>query len=90
MKQVITAILVQVEVTPYDDAGRAMLRPKPIVLIAAEADIPKPVLDWVRGKLNEHLSGNAHGSRAEEVEATGNPGAGDAAHGASVGRRNKR
>ena len=55
MKQTITAIVVQVEVTPFNDEGKAMLRDKPIVFPAAEADLPDPVLEWVREMISKRM-----------------------------------
>jgi hypothetical protein len=49
MRQVITGLLVQVEITGYDEAGRVAGRPdKPIQFSTLEADIPADVLEWVR------------------------------------------
>jgi len=51
MKTAITAIQVSVEMTPYNEAGQVMPRPQVAPIVAFEADIPKAVLDWLRGKL---------------------------------------
>ena len=52
MRQVITGLLVQVEITGYDEAGRVAGRPdKPVQFSTLEADIPEAVLDWVRQRL---------------------------------------
>jgi hypothetical protein len=52
MKQVITGLLVNVEITGYNDAGQVAGRPdKPVQFTALEADIPETVLEWVRQKI---------------------------------------
>jgi len=48
MKTVITAIQVSVEMTPYNEAGQVMPRSQVAPIVAFEADIPEPVLEWVR------------------------------------------
>ena len=49
MRQAITGLLVNVEITGYDEAGRVAGRPdKPVQFTVLEADIPEPVLEWVR------------------------------------------
>jgi len=48
MKQVITALVVQVEVTNYNEAGQVAQRPEMPRFVAIEADIPEPVLEWVQ------------------------------------------
>ena len=49
MRQVITGLLVQVEITGYNEAGQVAGRPeKPVQFVALEADIPEPVLEWAR------------------------------------------
>lgn len=56
MRQVITGLVVQVEVTQYNDegqvAGRVLAQDgKPPVFSVAEADIPASVLEWARQKI---------------------------------------
>ena len=52
MRQAITGLAVQVEVTGYNDAGQVAGRPeKPVVFTVLEADIPEAVLEWVRQKI---------------------------------------
>lgn len=51
----ITALVCQVEVTPYTDDNKAMLRPKPHVFAKPESEIPDAVLDWVREQLPKEL-----------------------------------
>lgn len=56
MKQVVTGLVVQVEVTGYDDEGRVVGRGttpdgKPLTFQALEASIPEPVLEWVRQQI---------------------------------------
>jgi hypothetical protein len=52
MKQVITGLLITVEVTGYNEAGQVAGRPdKPVQFAVLEADIPEAVLDWVRQKI---------------------------------------
>jgi len=48
MKTAITALLIQVEITPYNDAGQVMPRPQPQQYSVFEADIPPEILEWVR------------------------------------------
>jgi len=49
MRQVITGLLVQVEITGYNESGQVAGRPdKPVQFTVLEADIPEPVLEWVR------------------------------------------
>lgn len=48
MKQVITGILVQLEVTVYNDDWKVVNRPTVKPFTALEADIPEAVLEWVR------------------------------------------
>ena len=56
MRQVITGLVLQVEITRYNDTGQKMghvLSPdgKPPLMSVAEADIPETVLEWVRQKI---------------------------------------
>lgn len=52
MRQVITGLAVQVEITGYNEAGQVAGRPdKPVTFQVLEADIPEPVLEWVRQRL---------------------------------------
>jgi len=53
MRTVITGLVVQVEITKYNDdgkkAGHVLAEGgKPPLFSVAEADIPEPVLEWVR------------------------------------------
>lgn len=48
MRQVITGILVQVEITNYNEAGQVTSRPKSPQFAVLEAEIPESVLEWVR------------------------------------------
>ena len=53
MRQFITGLVVQVEVTRYNDEGKKMGHlladgGKPPLFSVAEADIPEPVLEWAR------------------------------------------
>ena len=53
MRQVITGLVVQVEITRYNDenkkTGHILAEGgKPPLFSVAEADIPEPVLEWVR------------------------------------------
>ena len=53
MRQVITGLVVQVEITRYNDenkkTGHVLTEGgKPPLIQVAEADIPEPVLEWVR------------------------------------------
>lgn len=48
MRQVITGILVQVEITNYNEAGQVASRPKVSPQFAVlEADIPESISVWV-------------------------------------------
>jgi hypothetical protein len=56
MREVITGLAVQVEITKYTDtnqvAGRASTPDgKPIVFTAVEVEIPPAVVEWVREKI---------------------------------------
>jgi hypothetical protein len=53
MKTVITALLIQVEQTVYDDENRVVSRPDPrqSTYSVFEVDIPASVLQWVGEKL---------------------------------------
>ena len=53
MKTVITALLVQVEQTVYDDEARVVSRPDPrqTTFSVFEVEIPDHVREWVREKL---------------------------------------
>jgi len=52
MRQVITGLVVTVEVTQYNDANQVCGRPaKAPQFSILEADIPENVLEWVRGCL---------------------------------------
>jgi hypothetical protein len=56
MKDVVTGLVIQVEVTRYNDSGQKVGNVlaeggKPPILQVAEADIPEPVLEWVRAKI---------------------------------------
>lgn len=56
MRQVVTGLVIQVEVTQYTDenkkAGHTLAQDgKPPLFSVAEADIPEPVLEWVRKKI---------------------------------------
>jgi len=53
MRQVITGLFVQVEITRYTEAGKKVgtvmsEEGKPPLFSVAEVDIPEPVLEWVR------------------------------------------
>ena len=53
MKDVVTGLVIQVEITRYNDEGKKTGHVladggKPPLLQVAEADIPEPVLEWVR------------------------------------------
>jgi len=49
MRQAITGLLVQVEITGYNAEGQVAGRPdKPVTFQTLEADIPAAVLEWVR------------------------------------------
>lgn len=52
MREVVTGLIVQVEVTGYNDDGQVVGRPeKPPTFQALEASIPPEVLRWVREKV---------------------------------------
>ena len=52
MKQVVTGLAVQVEITGYNDFGQVAGRPeKPVVFTVLEADIPEAVMAWVTQKI---------------------------------------
>ena len=53
MRTVVTGLVVQVEITKYNDDGKKLGHVlaeggKPPLFSVAEADIPEPVLEWVR------------------------------------------
>jgi len=57
MKRVLTAILIQLELTTYNDAGQVCARPdKAPTLGVLEADIPDAVKEWIMSKI-EVVSG---------------------------------
>ncbi len=47
MKQVITAIQVNVETSVFNDENVLVSRPPAQPIVAFQVDIPKPVLDWI-------------------------------------------
>jgi hypothetical protein len=52
MRQAITGLAVQVEITGYNELGQVAGRPeKPVGFTVLEADIPETVLEWVRQRL---------------------------------------
>jgi len=52
MRQVITGLVVNVEITQYNEAGQVCGRPpKAPAFSVLEADIPENVIEWVRGCL---------------------------------------
>ncbi len=58
MKQAITALVVQVEITQYDDAGKVTGRifqdGKMPSFVVHEASIPDAVLEWVQSMLKKN------------------------------------
>ena len=57
MRDVVTGLVIQVEVTRYNDDNKKMGNvlaeggKQPPVIQVSEADIPEPVLEWVRQKI---------------------------------------
>ncbi len=51
MKQSITCIQIQIELTPYNEQGQVMPRPRVEPFIVFEADIPTAVVEWLQSKL---------------------------------------
>ena len=45
---VLTAVVVSAEFTTYNATGQVCDRPRPMQFAVIEADIPKPVADWIR------------------------------------------
>ena len=56
MRRVVTGVLVQVEITYYNEAGQVEGRPpKPVQFGVSEANIPEPVLEWVRNNIQKEV-----------------------------------
>lgn len=51
MKTTVTALLVQVETTVYNDEGGVVTRPQPSQFSVFEVDIPEHVREWVRERM---------------------------------------
>lgn len=67
MRNVVTGLVVQVEVTQYSDdnkkAGNIIGKDgKPLGFAVSEADIPELVLEWVRAQIGLKPAGDAGGN----------------------------
>lgn len=64
MRVAVTGLLIEVTVTQYSDDNKVMGRvmssdnKTPPMISVAEADIPEPVLEWVRQKIGMKGGGN--------------------------------
>jgi hypothetical protein len=53
MKTVISALIIKVEETTYNEAGQQIPRKPLIEVVAFESQIPPEVAEWVRGILRK-------------------------------------
>jgi len=51
MKQTITCIQVNVEMSVFNEEGQLVTRPRVDPVVAFEVDIPEPVLQWLREQI---------------------------------------